>query len=172
MTQKANLFKGKAKKKSIPPNRHGKVPVTRKGKRFVKPSKVTKDMDTDREVSKFINHCNEIKAATLATKDGGQLGIIKPPQEPAIVIVDCLIPEVTEESSILSIQQRRQSWSLFSETAMALPNVKGFYAPCSQSHLTVLAESLPSVPGILYNTNTVDKNDLLKTETILDSCSA
>ena len=31
MTQKANLFKGKAKKKSIPPNRHGKVPVTRKG---------------------------------------------------------------------------------------------------------------------------------------------
>ncbi|KAG5013783.1 Ubiquitin-like modifier-activating enzyme atg7 [Glycine soja] len=131
MTQKANLFKGKAKKKSIPPNRHGKVPVTRKGKRFVKPSKVTKDMDTDREVSKFINHCNEIKAATLATKDGGQLGIIKPPQEPA-----------------------------------------SFYAPCSQSHLTVLAESLPSVPGILYNTNTVDKNDLLKTETILDSCSA
>ncbi|XP_027356411.1 uncharacterized protein LOC113865836 [Abrus precatorius] len=80
MTQKANLFKGKVKKKSIPPNRHGKAPVTRKGKRFVKPSKVTKDMDTDREVSKFINHCNEIKAATLATKDGGQLGIIKPPE--------------------------------------------------------------------------------------------
>jgi len=50
--------------------------------------------------------------------------------------------------------------------------IAGFYAPCSQSHLTVLAESLPSVPGILYNTNTVDKNDLLKTETILDSCSA
>ncbi|CAJ1832579.1 unnamed protein product [Sphenostylis stenocarpa] len=74
MTQKANLFKGKAKKKSIPPNRHGKAPVTRKGKRFVKPSKVTKEMDADREVSKFINHCNEIKAATLATKDGGQLG--------------------------------------------------------------------------------------------------
>lgn len=37
----------------------------------------------NQEVSKFINHCNEIKAATLATKDGGQLGIIKPPQEPA-----------------------------------------------------------------------------------------
>ncbi|TKY67961.1 hypothetical protein E2542_SST10858 [Spatholobus suberectus] len=83
MTQKANLFKGQAKKKSIPPNRHGKVPVTRKGKRFMKPSKVTKDMDTHREVSKFINHCNEIKAATLANKDGGQLGIVKPPPEPA-----------------------------------------------------------------------------------------
>ncbi|XP_014493491.1 uncharacterized protein LOC106755791 [Vigna radiata var. radiata] len=81
MTQKANLFKGKAKKKSIPPNRHGKAPVTRKGKRFVKPSKVTKEMDADREVSKFINQCNEMKAATLATKDGGQLGIIKPPLE-------------------------------------------------------------------------------------------
>ncbi|BAT91297.1 hypothetical protein VIGAN_06261600 [Vigna angularis var. angularis] len=51
------------------------------GKRFVKPSKVTKEMDADREVSKFINQCNEIKAATLATKDGGQLGIIKPPLE-------------------------------------------------------------------------------------------
>lgn len=48
--------------------------------------------------------------------------------------------------------------------------IAGFYAPCSQSHLTVLAESLPSVPGILYNTNTVesfhalDKSDLLKKE--------
>lgn len=72
--------------------------------------------------------------------------------------------------------------------------IAGFYAPCSHSqvsnHLTVLAESLPSelseaslipepsrgnrnrcsVPGILYNTNTVesfhalDKSDLLKKE--------
>lgn len=37
----------------------------------------------NQEVSKFINQCNEIKAATLATKDGGQLGIIKPPLEGA-----------------------------------------------------------------------------------------
>jgi len=72
--------------------------------------------------------------------------------------------------------------------------ILGFYAPCSHSqvsnHLTVLAESLPSdlsdapllpeptrgnrnrcsVPGILYNTNTVesfhalDKHNLLKKE--------
>ncbi|XP_061353847.1 uncharacterized protein LOC133298548 [Gastrolobium bilobum] len=83
MTQKANLFKGQAKKKSIPLNRHGKVPLTRKGKRFVKPSKVTKDMDADREVSKFINHCNEIKAVTLAQKEGGQLNIVQPPPESA-----------------------------------------------------------------------------------------
>lgn len=86
MTQKGSLFKGIKKKKSIPPNRHGKVPSTRKGlmigrfyslffiyfydlvliylsllllvaywasiyitgKRFVKPSKVTKEMETDR----------------------------------------------------------------------------------------------------------------------------
>ncbi|XP_054789519.1 uncharacterized protein LOC129314494 [Prosopis cineraria] len=82
MTQKAALFKGQKKKKSIPPNRHGKVAHTRKGKRFVKPSKVTREMDTDREVSKFINHCNETKAATVAQKDGGQLSIIKPPAEP------------------------------------------------------------------------------------------
>ncbi|ONK63682.1 uncharacterized protein A4U43_C07F17800 [Asparagus officinalis] len=78
MTQKGNLFKGIKKNKSIPPNRHGKVPCTRKGKRFVKPSKITNDMETNRELSKFINHCNEIKAATQANKEGGQLAIVKP----------------------------------------------------------------------------------------------
>ncbi|CAI9102966.1 OLC1v1001369C2 [Oldenlandia corymbosa var. corymbosa] len=77
MTQKNNLFKGQQKKKSIPPNRHGKVAQTRKGKRIVKPSKVTKDMDTDRELTKFINYCNEMKAATCANKEGGQLSIVK-----------------------------------------------------------------------------------------------
>ncbi|GLT39637.1 hypothetical protein SLA2020_138190 [Shorea laevis] len=84
MTQKGNLFKGQQKKKTIPPNRHGKIPNNRKGKRVVKPSKMTKDSDTDRELTKFINHCNEIKAATVATKDGGQLSIVKvPPPEPS-----------------------------------------------------------------------------------------
>ncbi|XP_058083265.1 uncharacterized protein LOC131231174 [Magnolia sinica] len=77
MTQKSNLFKGQQKKKTIPPNRHGKAPPTRKGKRFVKPSKITNEMDADRELSKFINHCNEVKAATAAGKEGGQLSIIK-----------------------------------------------------------------------------------------------
>ncbi|KAL1300497.1 hypothetical protein HN51_045146 [Arachis hypogaea] len=83
MTQKSNLFKGQKKNKSVPPNRHGKAPSVRKGKRFVKPSKLTKEMDADREVSKFINHCNEIKAATFAQKDGGQLSIVKLPPESA-----------------------------------------------------------------------------------------
>ncbi|KAJ0038000.1 hypothetical protein Pint_23898 [Pistacia integerrima] len=140
MTQKGNLFKGKQKKKVIPPNRHGKAVQIRKGKRVVKPSKITRDMDTDRgysyfvqisgfsrrwdklmiihladdvcgffikvmvfceefllqiwwmglsffillsafwtfkELTKFINHCNEVKAATLANKEGGQLSIVK-----------------------------------------------------------------------------------------------
>ncbi|EPS68523.1 hypothetical protein M569_06248 [Genlisea aurea] len=77
MTQKGNLFKGMKKMKSIPPNRHGKIPPTKKGKRLVKPSKVTKEMDADKELSKFINRCNEIKAATFANKDGGQLSIVK-----------------------------------------------------------------------------------------------
>ncbi|GMN53660.1 hypothetical protein TIFTF001_022802 [Ficus carica] len=81
MTQKSNLFKGQKKKKTIPPNRHGKVLQTRKGKRFVKPSKFTSEMDTDREVTKFINHCNEMKAATAANKEGGQLSLVKPPPE-------------------------------------------------------------------------------------------
>ncbi|KAI6675916.1 hypothetical protein NL676_036712 [Syzygium grande] len=81
MTQKSNLFKGQQKKKTIPPSRHGKAPPTRKGKRNVKPLKVTKDMEMDREISKFINHCNEVKAATAANKEGGQLSIVKPPPE-------------------------------------------------------------------------------------------
>ncbi|KZV14836.1 hypothetical protein F511_40333 [Dorcoceras hygrometricum] len=77
MTQKGNLFKGQKKSKSIPLNRHGKAPSTRKGKRTVKPSKLTKQMDADKELSKFINHCNEVKAAAFATKDGGNLSIVK-----------------------------------------------------------------------------------------------
>ncbi|OMO69723.1 hypothetical protein CCACVL1_19313 [Corchorus capsularis] len=81
MTQKGNLFKGQKKQKTIPPNRHGKVPHIRKGKRVFKPTKVTKEMDADRELTKFINHCNEVKAATVANKDGGQLSIVKPPPE-------------------------------------------------------------------------------------------
>ncbi|KAL8171498.1 hypothetical protein V2J09_023302 [Rumex salicifolius] len=76
MTQKGGLFKGK-KKKDIPLNRHGKVPQIRKGKRNVKPSKITSDMDANREVSKFINQANEAKAANKACKDGGQLLILK-----------------------------------------------------------------------------------------------
>ncbi|CAN4080593.1 unnamed protein product [Withania somnifera] len=80
MTQKANLFKGQQKKKSVA-SRHGKAPQIRKGKRAVKPSKNTKQMDVDRELTKFINQCNEAKAATFATKDGGQLCILKTPPE-------------------------------------------------------------------------------------------
>ncbi|KAJ6895798.1 hypothetical protein NC651_022130 [Populus alba x Populus x berolinensis] len=135
MTQKNNLFKGQQKKKTVPPNRHGKITHIRKGKRYVKPSNFTKEMDADRfflaaefdycgdvmdvihypsglqgeiadhstsvnshmsldrirspksycsmELSKFINNCNEIKAATAANKEGGQLSIVKPPPEPA-----------------------------------------------------------------------------------------
>ncbi|KAK2990368.1 hypothetical protein RJ640_027648 [Escallonia rubra] len=81
MTQKSNMFKGQQKKKSVPPSRHGKLPAIRKGKRVVKPYKVTKEMDSDRELSKFINYCNEVKAATAANKEGGQLSIVKNPSE-------------------------------------------------------------------------------------------
>ncbi|KAJ0502322.1 hypothetical protein HanPI659440_Chr11g0429691 [Helianthus annuus] len=48
MTQKSTLFKGQQKRKSVPPSRHGKTPKTRKGKRVVKPAKVTEQMDKDR----------------------------------------------------------------------------------------------------------------------------
>ncbi|CAN1190517.1 hypothetical protein LINPERPRIM_LOCUS40088 [Linum perenne] len=78
MTQKSGLFKGQQKKKPIPPSRHGKAPKIRKGKRNVKPSKMTSEMDADKqELTKFINQCNEVKAATKANKEGGQLGVVK-----------------------------------------------------------------------------------------------
>ncbi|KAJ4751925.1 hypothetical protein LUZ62_086330 [Rhynchospora pubera] len=77
MTQKGNMFKGQQKKKSIPPNRHGKTPHVRKGKRAVKAAKLTKDMETDRELTKFINQCNEVKAATVASKEGADFSILK-----------------------------------------------------------------------------------------------
>ncbi|PWZ10744.1 hypothetical protein Zm00014a_037933 [Zea mays] len=77
MTQKQTMFKGQSKKKTIPPNRHGKAPHVRKGKRAVKPTKFTKDMDAEKELTKFINQCNEIKAANLASKEGGDLNIVK-----------------------------------------------------------------------------------------------
>ncbi|GAB2238109.1 hypothetical protein Droror1_Dr00016011 [Drosera rotundifolia] len=80
---KANQFKGQQKRKTIPPNRHGRAPITRKGKRVVKPSKISKELDADRELTKFINNCNEIKAATVACKEGGHLSIVKPPKEAA-----------------------------------------------------------------------------------------
>ncbi|XP_020592497.1 uncharacterized protein LOC110033006 isoform X2 [Phalaenopsis equestris] len=81
MTQKGDLFKGQKKKKTIPPNRHGKTPHARKGKRVLNPSNVTDDMKANRELSKFINQCNEIKAANMAGKEGGQLSIIKIEEE-------------------------------------------------------------------------------------------
>ncbi|KAL8542227.1 hypothetical protein ACS0TY_003187 [Phlomoides rotata] len=81
MTQKTSLFKGQQKKKSIPANRHGKISHTRKGKRAMKPSKMTKEITADKELSKFINHCNEVKAATVANKDGGHLSIVKTPAD-------------------------------------------------------------------------------------------
>ncbi|XP_024929578.3 uncharacterized protein LOC107417711, partial [Ziziphus jujuba] len=83
ITQKSKQFKGQKKKKIIPPNRHGIPHVTpqKAGKRFVKPSKVTNDMDTDPQLTKFINNCNGVKAAAAANKEGGQLSIVKPPPE-------------------------------------------------------------------------------------------
>ncbi|KAF3485066.1 hypothetical protein F2Q69_00056653 [Brassica cretica] len=77
MTQKSNQLKGKQKKKTVALNRHGKSVQNRKGRRYMKPSKTTKELDTDRELTKFINHCNEVKAANAACKEGGQLNILK-----------------------------------------------------------------------------------------------
>ncbi|KAF2293693.1 hypothetical protein GH714_004194 [Hevea brasiliensis] len=48
------------------------------GKRFVKPSKRLKEIDVGRVLSKFITQCNEVKAATIANKEGGQLSVKAP----------------------------------------------------------------------------------------------
>jgi hypothetical protein len=53
------------------------------GKRAVKPTKFTKDMDADKELTKFINQCNEKKAASLASKEGGDLSILKADVDPS-----------------------------------------------------------------------------------------
>ncbi|KAM0978881.1 hypothetical protein ACFX13_015073 [Malus domestica] len=47
MTQKGKLFKGQQKRKMIPPNRHGKMTQIRKGKRVIKHSKVTDEMNSN-----------------------------------------------------------------------------------------------------------------------------
>ncbi|KAL9226463.1 hypothetical protein vseg_002274 [Gypsophila vaccaria] len=80
MTQKSNMFKGQ-QKKVVAASRHGKSAHIRKGKRAIKPSKITKDMDANRDLTKFINNCNEMKAASVACKEGGHLSIVKPSQD-------------------------------------------------------------------------------------------
>lgn len=34
-------------------------------------------VELEQELTKFINHCNEVKAANAACKEGGQLSILK-----------------------------------------------------------------------------------------------
>eukprot|EP00897_Mesotaenium_endlicherianum_P006646 jgi/Mesen1/6009/ME000306S05287 len=43
----------------------------------IAPNHKPDDFASSKEVSKFINHANEVKAASLATKEGSQLRIIK-----------------------------------------------------------------------------------------------
>lgn len=80
MTQKADMFKGRHKK-SETANRHGKAAKIRKGKMFKQPSKKSKSDEMNSEITKFINQANEIKAATVACKEGAQFLIVKPPAE-------------------------------------------------------------------------------------------
>lgn len=44
---------------------------------------MTSSFWSQQELTKFINHCNEIKAATVACKDGGQLSVVKAPSQPS-----------------------------------------------------------------------------------------
>ncbi|KAJ7524549.1 hypothetical protein O6H91_17G010800 [Diphasiastrum complanatum] len=84
MTQKGNLFKGQ-QKKNLVANRHGKGLQVRKGKVLKAPTKKTHEDQLDKvytmEVSKFINQANEVKAATLACKEGARLRLVKAPTE-------------------------------------------------------------------------------------------
>ncbi|RXI05332.1 hypothetical protein DVH24_006589 [Malus domestica] len=105
MTQKGKLFKGQQKRKTIPPNRHGKMTQIRKGKRVIKPSKVTGDMDSDREITKFINHCNEVKAATAANKEGGQLSIVEEREREELEEREEIGRKQEEEQGVRDVEQ-------------------------------------------------------------------
>ncbi|GAQ84902.1 hypothetical protein KFL_002110200 [Klebsormidium nitens] len=76
MVQK-NLFKGKAKDKKAAANRHGKLVTQRKGRIFKAPKKKTDDYLASNEVTKYIDKANEVKVATKALKEGGQLKFVK-----------------------------------------------------------------------------------------------
>eukprot|EP00270_Netrium_digitus_P003595 TRINITY_DN1420_c0_g1_i1.p1 TRINITY_DN1420_c0_g1~~TRINITY_DN1420_c0_g1_i1.p1 ORF type:complete len:117 (-),score=38.22 TRINITY_DN1420_c0_g1_i1:380-730(-) len=77
MTQKNNLFKGRKKKPAVA-NRHGKDIRVRKGNVFKPPKKLTKESNSNEEVTKFINQANEVKAAAAAARDGAMLRLTKP----------------------------------------------------------------------------------------------
>ncbi|KAL3683490.1 hypothetical protein R1sor_001512 [Riccia sorocarpa] len=79
MTQKSSLFKGQQKKAAVA-NHHGKQPVVRKGKQFKAPSKKGHEWEVSKEVTKFIDAANELKAATQASKEGARLRLIKAPE--------------------------------------------------------------------------------------------
>ncbi|KAL2623917.1 hypothetical protein R1flu_008162 [Riccia fluitans] len=85
MMQKSWLFKGQ-QKKSAPANRHGKQPHIRKGKQSKTPSKKGKEWEVDKEVTKFIDAANELKAATQASKGGACLRLVKAPKVEATSI--------------------------------------------------------------------------------------
>nr|ABK21212.1 unknown [Picea sitchensis] len=51
------------------------------GKTFKQPSKKSKSDEMNSEITKFINQANEIKATTVACKEGAQFLIVKPPAE-------------------------------------------------------------------------------------------
>ncbi|GIL75369.1 hypothetical protein Vretimale_7943 [Volvox reticuliferus] len=81
MPQKPLKANKKIDKKKEAANRHGKTPVTRKGK-FDKPPKRNKALDLykdEKELSKAINKRNESTAAGLAEQSGGKLKVIKGP---------------------------------------------------------------------------------------------
>lgn len=80
MTQKSNLFKGQKKKQSAA-NNHGKALKIRKGKTFKPPNKKSDEFVSGKEVTKFINKANEMKAATVAAKDGAVFQLLKVAKE-------------------------------------------------------------------------------------------
>ncbi|GLI61999.1 hypothetical protein VaNZ11_004571, partial [Volvox africanus] len=81
MPQKPLKANKKIEKKKEAANKHGKTPVTRKGK-FEKPPKKHKALELykdEKELSKAINKRNESTAAGLAERSGGKLKMIKGP---------------------------------------------------------------------------------------------
>lgn len=82
MPQKPLLKAGKKiEKKKEAANRHGKVPLTKKGK-YEKPPKNAKELQAfndAKELTRVINKRNESSAAGMAANAGGKLKVISAP---------------------------------------------------------------------------------------------
>eukprot|EP00884_Botryococcus_braunii_P001887 jgi/Botrbrau1/1169/Bobra.0162s0056.1 len=81
MVQKTLFKNKKVQKKTSVPNRHGKTPITKKGKFHRPPKRANMKMKAAEEeaLTQVINARNEAKMAGIAAQKGGHLKVVKAP---------------------------------------------------------------------------------------------